>query len=70
VTGTLRFFSGGALPVGVLLGGYLLEGLGVRSTTLAITAVIAVLAVVFTAVTLAPPPPPPDAAGAPRLLPV
>jgi MFS family permease len=54
VTGTLRFFSGGALPVGVLLGGYLLEGLGVRSTTLAITAVIAVLAVVFTAVTPLP----------------
>jgi hypothetical protein len=48
VTGTLRFFSGGALPVGVLLGGYLLEGLGVRSTTLAITAVIAVLAAACT----------------------
>ncbi|WP_304455355.1 MFS transporter [Nocardiopsis sp. YSL2] len=54
VTGTLRFFSGGALPVGVLLGGYLLEGVGIRTTTLAVTGVIALLAVVFTAATLSP----------------
>ncbi|KOX19692.1 MFS transporter [Nocardiopsis sp. NRRL B-16309] len=54
VTGTLRFFSGGALPVGVLAGGYLLEGVGIRATTLAVTAVIAVLAAVFTAATLVP----------------
>ncbi|NYJ37834.1 MFS transporter [Nocardiopsis aegyptia] len=51
VTSTLRFFTGAALPVGVVAGGFLLDALGVRGTTLAVTGVIAVLAVVFTAIT-------------------
>ena len=67
VTGTLRFFSAGARPVGVLLGGYLLEGAGVRPTTGAITAVIAVLAVAFTAATLPARPEPPAPTATPEL---
>lgn len=54
VTGTLRFFSGGALPVGVLAGGYILEVAGVRATSLLITGTIIVLAVVFSAARLLP----------------
>ncbi|RKS08222.1 putative MFS family arabinose efflux permease [Nocardiopsis sp. Huas11] len=55
VTSTLRFFTGAALPVGVVSGGFLLDALGVRGTTLAVTGVIVALAVLFTVLT--PPPP-------------
>lgn len=43
LTGTFRFLSGGALPVGMLCGGYALESLGVHTTVLLTTGAVAAL---------------------------
>lgn len=52
LTGTVRFLTGAALPLGLLIGGYSLEHLGVRTT---LVLVVAVAGAVALAVTLVPP---------------
>ncbi|MFE9243973.1 MFS transporter [Nocardiopsis sp. NPDC006938] len=48
LTGTVRFLSGGALPVGMLCGGYALEALGVPGTVLLVCGTTGALALGFT----------------------
>jgi MFS family permease len=48
LTGTGRFLSGGALPVGMLCGGYALESLGVHTTVLLTAGAVAALTLGFT----------------------
>ncbi|MFE1166826.1 MFS transporter [Nocardiopsis sp. NPDC058789] len=48
LTGTVRFLSGGALPVGMLCGGYALESLGVHGTVLLVCAAVGTLTLAFT----------------------
>lgn len=48
LTGTVRFLTGGALPVGMLAGGYALESLGVHLTVLLVAGTTGVLTIVFT----------------------
>ena len=49
VCGLIRFLSGGALPVGMLCGGYALESLGVHGTVLLVAGATVVLTLGFTA---------------------
>lgn len=48
VIGTDRVFTGGALPLGMVCGGYLLECLGPRDTSVLLLAAVAVIAVSVT----------------------
>lgn len=52
LTGTVRFLTGGALPLGLLLGGLALEVLGTRTTVVLITVIIALIALSLTVLRL------------------
>lgn len=52
LTGTARFLSGGALPVGMLCGGYALESLGVHTTVMLTAGAVAALTLGFTLILL------------------
>ncbi|OLT25128.1 MFS transporter [Nocardiopsis sp. CNR-923] len=71
VTGTVRLVTNGALPVGVLCGGHVLEGVGVQATAVSVTALILLLAVPLTLTRAsvwdppAPLPAPPPGTGTP-----
>lgn len=61
VLGVDNLFAQGALPVGLVCGGHLLEALGASATSALISAANGVIAVLFTALSAAPrylPPPP------------
>ncbi|WP_239646391.1 MFS transporter [Nocardiopsis prasina] len=58
LTGTVRFLSGGALPAGMLGGGYALEALGVHGTVLLVCGATGALTLVFTLLLALRPRPP------------